>query len=452
MEQRTRKYSAWVIAIALLVGIAGVYFLYRSCREEVRSRRTVLIERGQTTLDALAAGTRAHGRMGRYIPERLAAIFEELASTPQILGLQLTTPDGTVISSGGDVADVPGIAPGAPFWQGDRLIMAAKMDLLAPPGPPREDRPYHGPGRGRGRARGFEGFEEEWVPFPGLPHETKYTLTAVLDTTDMFGLIRRDRVRFAVSSVVLLAAVTLGALAFLLRVKRLGLEADLARAQERAAHQEQIARLGAGLTHETKNPLGIVRGLAQSITDTPQTSPEVKKLARDIVDEVDRTVGQINSFLALARPKEPVLAPVDLDAFFERLLTLSQADANAASNTIAYAPTGIRILADEELLRRALLNLLLNALRASRPGATVTVETEQRHGTLAVIVSDTGCGIPREDLPHVTEPYFTRFEGGCGLGLTIVEQIAKAHGWTLGFESAPGAGTRVFLDGIREVE
>jgi signal transduction histidine kinase len=63
-------------------------------------------------------------------------------------------------------------------------------------------------------------------------------------------------------------------------------------------------------------------------------------------------------------------------------------------------------------------------------------------------VSDTGCGIAPDDLPRVTEAYFTRFSGGSGLGLSMVDQIAAAHGWRLRITSVMGQGTQAALEGI----
>ena len=72
--------------------------------------------------------------------------------------------------------------------------------------------------------------------------------------------------------------------------------------------------------------------------------------------------------------------------------------------------------------------------------------------TIELDASAHGCGIAPEDVGQVTEPYFTRFEGGSGLGLSIVKQIAQAHGWEVNVSSDLGHGTRVSLDGIDEVE
>jgi len=111
------------------------------------------------------------------------------------------------------------------------------------------------------------------------------------------------------------------------------------------------------------------------------------------------------------------------------------------------------VLADPDLLRRALMNLLLNAFKACRKSGdavTLRVEPETRD-LLTLVVVDTGIGIDPEDLPRVTEPFFGKFESGSGLGLSIVQEIARSHGWRLELRSTPAQGTEVRLAGMKKV-
>ena len=439
--------TKWTFSAAALVAAAAILLLYAQYLHETAARRRLMVERGKTVLDAMVAGIRAHGRMGRYRTERLGIVFEELAETPAIVGLQLTAQDGEAVASGGDTTRLQGIPPQQVAWEGPWLLIASKVESLRPPGPPGPERGRelpHGPEGRRGPARQWQG---AWEDFPEGP----YVLAAVLDATETLRSIRRDRLQFVISTLIALAAVTSGTLVVSARMKRRDLEAALALAEEQAAYHERLAKLGAGLTHETKNPLGLVRGLAQAIGALPEADAEVKRLAAGIVDEADRTVGHIDSFLALARPKEPALEAVDLDAFFGKLLPLVQPEASAGGTAVTYAPSRLRIEADADLLRRALLNIVLNALRASSKGGEVAIDAQRHDWQVSIRVSDNGCGIRQDDLPRVTEPYFSRFEDGTGLGLAIVEQIARAHGWRLEIESTLGAGTRVSLAGIKEV-
>jgi signal transduction histidine kinase len=273
----------------------------------------------------------------------------------------------------------------------------------------------------------------------------------VLDTGDLRLAVRNARLRLAGGAVVVLLAIGSGAWAFVSQLHQRRLVTDLLLAEERVAQSERLARLGAGLAHETKNPLGIVRGLAQSILEAPDAGRDIRNMAQQIVDESDRTVGQINSFLGFARPVEPELKPVELQNLLNEMKPLFEAEARGKNIAIACEGSALTVRADEPMLRRALMNLVINAIRAVNAHGSITVRAERGAGGTRIAVEDTGCGIAPEDVPLLTDPYFGRFEGGSGLGLSIVDHIARAHGWRLRFESSPGEATRVSLEGLSEV-
>ena len=442
--------SGRYLLAAALVAAAGTFLLYRDYQSEVSKHRSVLLARAQTTLDALAAGIRAQGRMGRYRPERLTEIFEELADTPDILGLQLIASDGETVSMGGDTGDAPLPVNTDPVWRDDMLIVSsAPMSLMHAPDGPLTHGPGNGPMWGHTGGSAEPADMEGWQPFPTGP----YTLIAVMDTSSIVRESRRDHLRFYLSTAVLLAAVSLAWWVLTARAKQRDLQDALLSAQARTERQEQLARLGAGLAHETKNPLGIVRGLAQLIADAPDSTTyplENRKRAETIVDEVDRTIGQIDSFLTVSRPRTPAIGSIALDEFIPSLLALVDAEAQRKNTRLVGITTGVVIRADADLLRRTLLNLLINSLRAIREGGEIRVEAARVSRTISLAVSDTGCGIAPEDIEHVTEVYYSKFEGGSGLGLAIVAQNVEAHGWQLKVESQLGKGTRVTIFGIQE--
>lgn len=432
MNCRGRRNVCALILGVVCIAAASLISIVNSYRSDIFSHRIVVLERGQTVLDALRAGILAHGRRGRYHGDRLAIIFEELARESDIKALELRDPDGKVIASGGQPGVLPEDAPEKPLWGSHKLVISSQVALK------------EACERCCARSEPAPAEEPDWVPFRnGL-----YVLTALLDVSEVDHAIERHRLQLGLSLAITLGALGLGLFSVLLMLKRTRLALELEQERERAGRQEQLAHLGAGLAHETKNPLGIIRGLAQAVGACAEKACPCEDHAKKIVDEVDRVIGGVNSFLALARPKVAALSEIDLDAFFDTFLPLVQMDASAAGVGVAYRPCGYRVRADGELLRRALLNLIINALRASRPGESVRIEAERTGGSLSLRVSDTGCGISAADLPHVTEPYFSRFSGGSGLGLSIVEQIATSHGWRLKLASVEGRGTQATLEGI----
>lgn len=443
--------TGWMALAALLVMAASALVLIRDFQSEAANHRAVMLARGQTALDALAAGIRAQGRMGRYRHDRLSYIFEELAADPAITGVVLQAADGTTISRGGSLADIEGDATDPVQWTPGNLILRRELAI---------DPEGHGFGRGRGRAGGAGPGRGPgpgpppgpgggvWDGFPRGP----YVLAIALDTTGMTAEIRGDWLRLLVALAGMALLVALGSAAAIGVVRRRRLQTELLVAREQTAHQEHLTRLGAGLAHETKNPLGIVRGQAQLIAETPGDGEANRERAERIVDEIDRTVGHINSFLVLARPQAIEPGPVALGRFLERFAALLEEEARQHQVVLVVNTRDAYIRADEVQLRKALLNLVLNSLRACAPGGRIDVDVAVNRDTVALSVRDTGGGIAPEDLPRVTEPYFTRSENGCGLGLTLVDQIARAHGWRLAIESTPGEGTTVTLNGLEKVD
>ncbi len=413
-------------------------WLFHDFRVQDAASTQIALERGEAVLESLAAGLRGNTRMGRYRPDYLADIFSELAQSQSIAGVRLTGPSGTVTAQGGD-QNFPDHAPDAPpLWQSNYLILSRAMSFEE-----------HGPGLGAGRGR----MHGTMMDADSVPWGTgQYVLTVAVDTAWLRTARDREFRQLLLASIVWLGLVCPLVLAMLrARERQRQLTTDLLIAEERAHRQEELARIGAGLAHETKNPLGIVRGLAQSIHDTSGLPPETKRMARDIVDEADRTVGQVNSFLDLARPKDPTCIPVDVDALFDSLVPLLQAEGSNKQIEFRAEKLGMRIEADENLLRRCVMNLAINAIRSIDDKGAVTLSASRDGDAVTLAVSDTGSGISSEDLARVKEPYFSRFQGGTGLGLAIVDHIVRAHGWTLHIDSTPGAGTRVSIHGVRAV-
>ena len=429
-----RSYGV-IVLVAFLVGVAGVLLLLADYRAEVASHRAIVVARAQTTLDALVAGIRAHGRMGRFRHERLSIIFEELAHAPDILAISLYGSEEEPIATGGEPGPAERYAGDSPQWEHGVLRMMQPVAL---------DLGGHGPGPGMGR-RSMED-SGDWDPLPSGP----YWVAVSLDSHAMERKISRERLRGIGAIGVLVVMVISVAVAAFGWLRRRDLQLALLVAQEQGAHQEHLTLLGAGLAHETKNPLGIIRGQAQLIADGGEEDgvAACRERAKIIVDEIDRTVGQIDGFLTLARPHAVTRTPVRIRELLASLESMLSDEVAQHGVTLSIMVDDREVLADEGQLRRALLNLVLNALQASTTGGHIEIEVGGPSASTTITVRDEGHGIAPEDMPRVTEPYFTRSKTGGGLGLALVKQIVTAHGWTLGIQSDLGVGTAVSISGI----
>ncbi|MEW5877259.1 MAG: ATP-binding protein [Acidobacteriota bacterium] len=219
------------------------------------------------------------------------------------------------------------------------------------------------------------------------------------------------------------------------------------------ARAEQLACLGemaAGLTHEIKNPLAAVMAALETLVQDAKRgeAPQPEILAQ-MLRELQRAHGTLDRLLTLARPAKPQRVKVDLAKLLREMATLFEPRARRRNITFEVRiPRALPTLeADPDLLSQLFINLVTNAFQATPPNGAIMVSATpfpQGDG-VAVMVSDNGCGIPKENLPRVFEPFFTTKEGGTGLGLAIAQQIASQHGGTIRIDSQPGQGTQVLV-------
>ena len=232
------------------------------------------------------------------------------------------------------------------------------------------------------------------------------------------------------------------------------LEIQLVRARETANRLEELNLTAAGLVHETKNPLNLIRGLAQMIGRETTLSSSIRNTAIKITEETDRVTGRLNQFLDYARPVQLHPQQVPLNALIKSVFEILAGDREEKSVTFEVKGPQLFVYADENMLRQVLFNLLLNAVQAVPYAGHVTVcLARDSENTVSLDVCDDGPGIPEKDREEVFRPYFTMSENGTGLGLAVVRQIALAHGWDVScISSDTGAVFRVrgmvLTDGI----
>jgi len=211
-----------------------------------------------------------------------------------------------------------------------------------------------------------------------------------------------------------------------------------------------LGEITASMAHEFNNPLGIVMGFTQDLmSETDPSDPHYRSL-KIIDDETKRCEKIIRDLLQFARPKSTDFCPTDVKQIVEKTLGLV---ANHLYKQKIDAITQLeedlpKIYADPQELEQVLVNLYFNAIDAMPEGGMLTVGAKLSLGgpggpqEVAITVSDTGFGIPPEDLPKIFQPFFTaRKKSGLGLGLPICDRIIKNHGGRIKVESQPGQGT-----------
>jgi len=221
-------------------------------------------------------------------------------------------------------------------------------------------------------------------------------------------------------------------------VKSSELQMRLLRASELNTHLKEMNLAAAGLAHETRNPLNIIRGLAQMISKQKDAPPEVRGRSREIIDETDRVTAQLNEFINYSRPREVRRAAVSLGLVVGEVVRALSYDLEEKCVRLQVPESLPVIEADEQLLRQALFNLLINAVQAVERGGDIEVAAwKQNSRGLILEIRDNGPGVAPEHRTEIFKPYFTTHQKGTGLGLAVVQQIVLAHGWEI--ECLPNA-------------
>jgi signal transduction histidine kinase len=210
------------------------------------------------------------------------------------------------------------------------------------------------------------------------------------------------------------------------------LQIRLVRASEMNTHLREMNLAAAGLAHETRNPLNIVRGLAQMISRRPDAPPEVRNKSREIIDETDKVTAQLNEFINYSRPRELRPSVLSLNSVVGEVVRALNYDIEEKQIQVAISGEPVAIEADEQQLRQVLFNLVLNAIQALDTGGAIQILTRRSSATEAALeIRDNGPGVPPERRSEIFKPYFTTQQKGTGLGLAIVQQIVLAHGWEI---------------------
>ena len=210
------------------------------------------------------------------------------------------------------------------------------------------------------------------------------------------------------------------------------LQIRLVRASELNSHLKEMNLAAAGLAHETRNPLNIIRGLSQMLSKQTDAPPDIREKTRVIMDETDKVTAQLTEFINYSRPREVRRSKVALHSAFAEVLRTLNHDLEEKKIRVETGGEPLSIEADEQLLRQVLFNLLINAIQAVNEGGRIQISAKRESATEASLeILDDGAGVPPEQRQEIFKPYFTTHQKGTGLGLAVVSQIVLAHGWEI---------------------
>ncbi|MGG6313716.1 two-component system histidine kinase PnpS [Paenibacillus macerans] len=219
----------------------------------------------------------------------------------------------------------------------------------------------------------------------------------------------------------------------------------------------------ANVSHELKTPIAAVKGFAETLlaggVKDEETARSFLQIIYDEGDRLNRLIGDILELSKIESKRVPLeYAPIQLKELFDSIYEVLLPAANKKSITMGHGiPEHLFIEGDEDRLRQIFMNLLSNAISYSLEGGRVRVEAEiinegGEEEKVRFLVSDTGIGIPKKDLPRIFERFYrvdkarSRSSGGTGLGLSIVKHLVELHHGTIRVESKVGEGTTFILE------
>lgn len=211
-----------------------------------------------------------------------------------------------------------------------------------------------------------------------------------------------------------------------------------------------VGRVGAGLAHEIRNPLGAMRGAIQVLeSNTPKDSIQAD-LMGIILRESDRLNSIITNFLSYARPKSGNFSEIDVCEAVRDTVTLLRHSPEIRDDHkfLERIPDkAVLALADSSQLKQVIWNLARNSINAMPEGGTLSIGVEQvPNDRVRIIFEDSGVGMPAEKVEQLFEPFSNSTTGGTGLGLSIVYQIVRDHNGTINVRSSEGEGTIITVE------
>jgi signal transduction histidine kinase len=226
--------------------------------------------------------------------------------------------------------------------------------------------------------------------------------------------------------------------------ERLRLKEQLSRAERLSA----IGEMAAGISHEIRNPLGIIRSSAELLKKKVAKIDPANALPDIIVEEATRLNGIITDYINFARPRNPKLSLCRVEDIIEKNITFLSAQLDAGRYAIEKSCQNPLpdVMADATLLHQSFLNIFINAMQAMPGGGRIGVAIRAEGGRVIINIDDDGQGIHADVIDKIWDPFFTTKDKGTGLGLGIVKNIVEAHGGSIRVANRETHGARVTIE------
>lgn len=219
------------------------------------------------------------------------------------------------------------------------------------------------------------------------------------------------------------------------------IKGELEIAERELGRSQRLASLGtltAGVTHEIRNPLAVIRSETERLTTKPRDDEYLHQYSNLVIKHVDRIAGIVSRMLDFAKEKPKAIDTVDINEVIRSTLQLFAISRITVKQELMEV---LPVKGDAEELQEVFINLIQNAIEAMPEGGILTLRSYSQEGKTVVEVSDTGKGIPEEVRQRIFDPFFSTRHEGVGLGLSIVYRIIREHGAEIKVLSEAGKGT-----------
>lgn len=225
---------------------------------------------------------------------------------------------------------------------------------------------------------------------------------------------------------------------------------EIRRLENRALHSDKMKEMGhmaSVVAHEIRNPLGGIKGFAALLSRDLADQPKLKQMADYILEGSESLNELVNQVLNYSRPLEPHFESTDLKKLLTELIAQEKVDDAFKKSKLSFECNEAVVMApvDGELLKRAVLNLMTNAVQAMPRGGRVYLRLSTDDDQAVIQVADTGEGISPENMKKIFTPFFTTKVQGNGYGLAEVQKVVQSHGGHVEVMSKPGEGAEFTL-------
>jgi signal transduction histidine kinase len=424
----TERWMTIAIVVITLLFLSINWYYYDKIRSALDSEFSIRLR----ALSSLAAASVDPDRMETFSPElagfgeedSCVAVLDELALEYDLASIQVLREDGIVLLTTRPDLFTPGEL--YPLWNMDYGEIIRALE-----GTPSSTGLYESPGGGYSKAG--------YAPVRSASGIPTIVIAAEADADFLQGM-NGLRTLLIVATTVSLTGLAI----FVWLVSKA--TGSLIRTRESLMHAETLASMGrmaAGIAHEVRNPLFIMRSSAESLKKKyPDDAEEIDEF---IIDEVDRLNGILTDYLLFARNESTSVVETDLVKLIDRCVRLVSDPQQAGKIVIE---TDLKIESapfrgEEKKLQQVFLNLLLNAIQAMGGSGEIGVTVSRSRSHYDLEFADNGPGIPSRDLERVFEPFYTTRPSGSGLGLAIAKRVVEDHGGVIGIALRRERGTVV---------